>query len=875
MLRPRLLENICLAEFLSNYEKDRKPDENDSQPVELTDEILNENHLTVLSLPKKLKLQNNEIMKLRKVRKVLRFYVPNQTKFPEKFAHHLLVLYKPFRKEVELATDDSYVQTLQDQIVLQLVNENKQKFEPYSEFLNEALLNFHDVLRPDPILDYEDDETEVEIQRQDNDIEDDVEDNNTEPGIHYEPAVRPSVLPDIDVNESVRSLNSQQREIFETIHKWAKQHLKYQNCINPRKVEPLHLFVTGNAGTGKSFLLNLLHNHLTKLYSYKNPGKVKVLKLAPTGVAAIKINGQTFYSALSIPCKCKPNVLPQLSSKKRDELRHRFSELQVIMIDEISMVSQQDLEFISQRLNEIFNCPPLSTIFANLTVIASGDFLQLPPVNGLRVYDDNKRNPMLSIDKVWNYFKMAELIEVVRQKDDMFVNLLNNCRIGSVTDDDIQVLNSRHVDNLSENEYPEYAMHLFAENKFALKHNEELLTKNPNKLHVIPAIDKIPKEIENFKTLIANQTQMSTGGLATVLKIAIGSQTMITQNISVADHICNGQVGVIKHIKFRNDLSSRPQVIYVKLDDDNAGLDARRTDAYAMENNCVPIKESQSSINFGNVIFQRKQFPLMLANACSVHKMQGQEIAQGVISFNLNKQRRFNPGQMYVALSRIQSLDGLYINGNITKEAIYPDKLAISEYNRLREEALFVTVERFDRTDLNFVFTHLNVRSFNRHYKDIECDFILSNCDLLLLSETQILEGSDHVSTLNGFEVYFQNNNDKFCSIAVCYKPEILFEVEYSLSGAIVFTMCKPSFNAIKIKFLFMYRKKEMSLHDFVYVICHCLSYCKNIDVILGDLNFNYFEIPDYVNDAFLDFEQVISEPTQISGGLLDQIYIN
>ena len=91
MLRPSALENICLAEFLSNYEKDRKPDQNGSQPIELTDEMLNENHSPVISLPKKLKLQNNEIMKLRKVKKVLRFYIPNQTNFPEKL--HITCLF--------------------------------------------------------------------------------------------------------------------------------------------------------------------------------------------------------------------------------------------------------------------------------------------------------------------------------------------------------------------------------------------------------------------------------------------------------------------------------------------------------------------------------------------------------------------------------------------------------------------------------------------------------------------------------------------------------------------------------------------------------------------------------------------------------------
>ena len=71
------------------------------------------------------------------------------------------MLYQPFRKETDLATDNSYVKTLLDEAVLQVVNQNKLTFEPYSEFIDEALSNFEDVLRPDPILDFENDETAI------------------------------------------------------------------------------------------------------------------------------------------------------------------------------------------------------------------------------------------------------------------------------------------------------------------------------------------------------------------------------------------------------------------------------------------------------------------------------------------------------------------------------------------------------------------------------------------------------------------------------------------------------------------------------------------------------------------------------------------
>ena len=114
----------------------------------------------------------------------------------------------------------------------------------------------------------------------------------------------------------------------------------------------------------------------------------KVLLLAPTGISSININGTTFYSALSIYPKITSRQLPQLGSQKRDELRHKFSELQAVIIDEISMVSQLSLEHINQRLNEILGTPQKK--FGGLIVIVVGDLLQLPPVKGSRVFQKKK-----------------------------------------------------------------------------------------------------------------------------------------------------------------------------------------------------------------------------------------------------------------------------------------------------------------------------------------------------------------------------------------------------------------------------------------------------------------------------------------------------
>ena len=114
----------------------------------------------------------------------------------------------------------------------------------------------------------------------------------------------PPVIPDDELNTKIRSLNLEQRQHFEIIYNWAKSYVKNLSSIHKADICPLYIFITGGAGTGKSHLVRTVYRSLNKVLSYRSMsiGKPKALLLAPTGVAAVNIDGTTIHSAFRITC---------------------------------------------------------------------------------------------------------------------------------------------------------------------------------------------------------------------------------------------------------------------------------------------------------------------------------------------------------------------------------------------------------------------------------------------------------------------------------------------------------------------------------------------------------------------------------------------
>ncbi|XP_044169485.1 uncharacterized protein LOC114973474 [Acropora millepora] len=912
-----VVDKLCLAEFAAYYYKDYKKESdetNDAQPNVLTDEVIHTQHSIVqnISLPPQITLMNTkEKMKCRKVKAVIRYHTPNKTKEPERYFHHLLMLYYPWRNESDLmATDQSYASKFNEPNVQEVVELNRSVFEPDADTVTEALENLRNnqgniIHSYDPINDQENSDLQIETQNTFDTLPEESfnEQSSSDLGASSDfgqqayqaisTYTQPTEISDDMLRNNIRSLNEKQRSAFNIALSWCRNTMKNLNCLKPEKLDPINLFVTGGAGAGKSHLIKAIYHTAVKTFRYGtiNPEKPTVALMAPTGVAAININGTTIHTALSIP-KESGDFAPKMSDQKRTQLRLTLSELKLIIVDEISMVANTTLLHIHQRLKEIFNTPN-SELFASISFIAVGDLYQLPPIRRRAVFE-NFKNDTFNLCHPWNAFKMIELTEIMRQKDDkQFAELLNRIRTGTQTEADIQCIQSRSITHSASN-YPHDALHIWAENKPVDEYNATRLNQIPAQQYTLTATDQYPQHVskQDIDRVLA-KSRSETGGLDYYILIKEGCRVMLTANIDIADRLINGQMGTVIKIAL-SEKTQKPNIVYIKFDDSEAGRKAitNHSNSFARHNNAVPIEQVLTKIKIrpgkpSSPEIQRTQFPLTLGYACTVHKVQGLTLKKVVVSFDLLKQRSFNYGQIYVALSRSTSLQGLHIFGNIEMNHVKANPKVHQEYERLREISQITnslssqiqsTVSNNDVT-----ITLLNIRSLQKHSIDIKNDANIMNGDVIAFTETQLLPHNSDAQirqNLHPFLLFRQDHNtDKYMSLAVCTKSHnpIAQHDYFPLINALKFELLN-SRNGVKLSFLVIYRKQSKTIPDFITELEHIL-YNNDIDVVLGDFNINYMNSDD-CNPLksmmqSLSFKQVVKKPTYISSGtLLDHIYL-
>ena len=213
------------------------------------------------------------------------------------------------------------------------------------------------------------------------------------------------------------------------------------------------------------------------------------------------------------------------------------------------------------------------------------------------------------------------------------------------------------------------------------------------------------------------------------------------------------------------------------------------SDITAKNNKWVPIKREETSIFLNKYqttspAITRTQFPVVPSWACTVHKVQSLSLSltSVVISFDLEKQRSFNEGQMYVSLSRVTSIDNIFLIGKYTPNVFKVNENAILEYKRLQENR-FNTIDT-DHVDCNrLTISLLNPRSLTRHAVDVSRARQFTENDILWLTESQITNDTDVTEVLeqlSSFKIYFNSCAERHQELAICLRENILLKHDIS-----------------------------------------------------------------------------------------------
>lgn len=264
----------------------------------------------------------------------------------------------------------------------------------------------------------------------------------------------------------------------------------------------------------------------------------------------------------------------------------------------------------------------------------------------------------------------------------------------------------------------------------------------------------------------------------------------------------------------------------------------------------------------------------MLAWACTCHKVQGLSLPSAVISFELFKQKQFNAGQMYVALSRLTRIEGLHLIGEYKENAIHVTAKAEIEYKRLHSHKPFTAIKQLNNSPQSVTICLINIRLLHKHTKDLASDKRLLCTDIICLTETQMQ--SDHntediQSCLSEFTVEFNcASNHIFNNLAFCFKNSIVVERHIKLPAISIITFHKHTFSFEKITIGILYRQQSFNWETFINTL-QVILVENNIDILVGDFNIDAFAVVSPLQE---NYELVINQSTHLSGSLLDHVYI-
>lgn len=444
------------------------------------------------------------------------------------------------------------------------------------------------------------------------------------------------------------------------------------------------VFLTGDAGTGKTYLLN-------KFIQDQRARNRNVMVCAPTGIAALHINGVTLHHQF------KADIKTNVDTKTYDEVVYELADVDTLIIDEISICRIDLFEYVvkyifgANSIRKQRNKPKIQ-------VVLSGDFLQLPPV--ITEEDRKILNKFYNRDIAMGfafesqYWKMLDLhivilTEVVRQENSEFLQILNRIRLGDKTAVDYIMQNCSKVPIQD-------AVNLYGKNNSVTERN-------------IAELNNLPTELYTHEAIITGAAKITDTNAEMILPLKVGARVMTLTNKEMEDGSLiygNGSLGTVVSI---NDDS-----ITVEFDDgfiENIEQYEWKIEEYYVENSNTTSFPKLCKREIGKVI----QYPLKLAYAITIHKAQGQTYN----AVNINPYT-WDCGQLYVALSRVKDIKNLYITSEINYDYLVISLNVIKFYNEIVKEAnkeLDTTVDLtetkkkiYDDNDMNTILNLLGNR---------------------------------------------------------------------------------------------------------------------------------------------------------------------
>lgn len=404
-----------------------------------------------------------------------------------------------------------------------------------------------------------------------------------------------------------------------------------------------NLFITGYAGTGKSYILNKLKK------------KFKIDVTSTTGLAAVNVQGQTIHSWAGVGICNRPvdDVVEKILT--RAKLKKQIQTCEILAIDEISMLDANTFDYVGKVLKAVRgNDLP----FGGIQVLLFGDFFQLPPVQ--------KESGFCFDSECWQELELKTVFleKIYRQNDEKFIKSLNNLRLNQLTEDDVRLFYDREVNyDTSGSDI----LHIFSTNREADNYNNFKFNSVNQPMKRYVSLDKIHRKKSAIEFDKNNLNEKLTKfdimtwemfdkccKAPSALELKEGCKVMLLKNLNFAKGLINGSTGTV--------LGLDDETIKVLFDN-------------GVEEN-IP-KHVFEAYRDGDVVVSREQYPLRLAYGITIHKSQGMTLEKLVVDCN----RIFECGQVYVALSRIKSLDGLYLKSFNPRKVVANEKV-LEFYNR-------------------------------------------------------------------------------------------------------------------------------------------------------------------------------------------------